>query len=67
MLLWLQSLGVDLDKIRIKLFVHMHLITSKLIWTRMCERFPNDAKKVLYVFLSPFAGSPSRVCPRPRN
>jgi hypothetical protein len=52
MLLWLQSLGVDLDKIRIKLFMHMHLITSKLIWNRMCERFPNDAKKVLSVFLS---------------
>ena len=52
MQLWLQSLGVDLDNIRIKSFVHMHLITSKLIWTRMCERCPNDAKKALSVFLS---------------
>ena len=50
--IYLQSLGVDLEKIRVKSFVHMHLTTSKLIWNHMCERFSDEEKKALYVFLS---------------
>ena len=52
MQIWLRSLGVDLEKIRVKSFVHMHLTTSKLIWTHMCDRFPDHEKKALSVFLS---------------
>ena len=49
MQMWLQSLGVDLEKIHVKTFVHMHLTTSKLIWNHVCHR---NEKKALSVFLS---------------
>ena len=52
MQMWLQSLGVDLEKIHVKTFVHMHLTTSKLIWNHVCHRFPDNEKKALSVFLS---------------
>jgi hypothetical protein len=52
MQMWLQSLGVDLEKIHVKSFVHMHLTTSKLIWNHVCHRFPDNEKKALSVFLS---------------
>jgi hypothetical protein len=38
--------------LRIKSFVHMLLSMSMQIWSCLCERFADDEKKALSVFLS---------------
>ena len=49
---WLRSLGVDPEQLRIKSFVRMLLSMSMQIWSCLCERFADDDKKALSVFLS---------------
>jgi hypothetical protein len=49
---WLRYLGLDPEQLRIKSFVHMLLSMSMQIWSCLCERFADDEKKALSVFLS---------------